>query len=45
MADRGANFGSVPPYGAPIRQAIASGDSTRMRQIAESARQWLTQTA
>ena len=41
MADSSAGFGSVPPYGAPIRQAIASGDTTQMRQIGDRARQWL----
>jgi hypothetical protein len=41
MADNTASFGSVPPYGAPIREAMASGDTTRMRQVRESARQWL----
>jgi hypothetical protein len=41
MADSSANFGSVPPYGAPIRQAIASGDTTQMRQVGDNARQWL----
>lgn len=39
MSDR--SFGSVPPYGAPIREAIASGDRTQMRQVRERARQWL----
>jgi hypothetical protein len=42
MADRSA-FGPVPPYGAPIRQALASGDTTRMREVRENARKWLDQ--
>lgn len=41
MVDRSAATGPVPPYGPPIREAIASGDTTRMRQVRESARQWL----
>lgn len=41
MADRSAAFGPVPPYGPPIREAIASGDTTRMREVREKARQWL----
>lgn len=40
MADTRAS-GPVPPYGPPIREAIASGDMTKMRQVRESARQWL----
>lgn len=42
MADRPA-FGSVPPYGVPIREALASGDTTRMREVREDARRWLEQ--
>lgn len=41
MVDSSANFGPIIPYGAPIRQAMASGDTTQMRQVGESARQWL----
>lgn len=41
MVDSSAAMGPVPPYGPPIREAIASGDRTRMRQVAENARQWL----
>lgn len=33
--------GPIRPYGPPIRDAIASGDTTRMRQVGESARKWL----
>lgn len=36
-----SDFGPVPPYGPPIREAIASGDRPRMRQVAENARRWL----
>jgi hypothetical protein len=41
MVDRSANYGPVPPYGTAIREAIASRDTTRIRQVGESARQWL----
>ena len=30
------------PYGTPIRQAVASGDTVQMRQQADSARAWLS---
>ena len=33
--------GPLPPYGPPIRDAIASGDLTRMRYEAENAYRWL----
>lgn len=33
--------GNAMPYGAPIRDAIASGDRARMTQVAEHARRWL----
>ena len=35
--------GPILPYGAPIREAIASGDQARMRKAAENARHWLEQ--
>ena len=38
-----SNFGNVKPYGPPIREAIASGDQAKMRQVGESARRWLEQ--
>lgn len=38
-----ANTGDIKPYGVPIREAIASGDTTRMRQQGDSARRWLQQ--
>lgn len=34
--------GPVPPYGDPIRQAIARGDQREMKNVAASARQWLS---
>lgn len=40
MADQGFS-GSVPPYGVAIRDAMAGGDTTQMRQMGERARQWL----
>ena len=33
--------GPVPPYGPPIREAIARGDLHEMRAVAKSARKWL----
>jgi len=33
--------GPLPPYGDPIRQAIASGDIQVMRKVAASTRHWL----
>lgn len=42
MADT-SRFGPVPPYGPPIREAVASGDATRMREVRENARKWLDQ--
>jgi hypothetical protein len=38
-----SNIGNIKPYGTPIREAIASGDTSRMRQQGESARRWLEQ--
>ena len=33
--------GAVPPYGPPIREAMARGDAAEMRQVAASARKWI----
>jgi hypothetical protein len=33
--------GPVPPYGDPIRKAIARGDQREMKNVAASARKWL----
>ena len=33
--------GPVPPYGDPIRKAIARGDTREMKNVAASARKWL----
>jgi len=33
--------GAVPPYGDPIRQAIARGDQREMKNVAASARKWM----
>jgi len=35
--------GAVPPYGDPIRAAIARGDSREMKNVAASARKWISQ--
>ena len=40
-AKAGAISGAVPPYGPPIREAIARGDAAEMRRVATSARQWI----
>ncbi|HEV2830028.1 MAG TPA: DUF1843 domain-containing protein [Pyrinomonadaceae bacterium] len=34
-------FGAVPPYGPPIRDAIARGNIQEMRAMAKSTRAWL----
>jgi hypothetical protein len=34
--------GVVPPYGDPIRQAIARGDQQEMKNVAASARKWMS---
>ena len=34
--------GPVPPYGEAIRGAIARGDAQEMKNVAASARQWIT---
>ena len=33
--------GPVPPYGEPIRKAIARGDAREMKNVATSARKWI----
>ena len=33
--------GAVPPYGDPIRSAIARGDQREMKNVAASARKWI----
>ena len=34
--------GPVPPYGEAIRGAIARGDAQEMKDVAASARQWVS---
>ena len=34
--------GPVPPYGDPIRKAIARGDAREMKSVAASARKWMS---
>ena len=36
-----ARAGAVPPYGPPIREAMARGDAAEMRKVAASARKWI----
>ena len=33
--------GALPPYGDPIRKAVARGDAREMKSVAASARKWL----
>lgn len=33
--------GPLPPYGDPIRAAIARGDQREMKNVAASARKWM----
>jgi len=33
--------GPLPPYGDPIRKAIARGDAREMKSVAASARKWM----
>ena len=33
--------GALPPYGDPIRKAIARGDQREMKNVAASARKWI----
>jgi hypothetical protein len=33
--------GTVPPYGEPIRSALARGDNAEMKRVAASARKYL----
>jgi hypothetical protein len=37
-----AATGALPPYGDPIRAAIARGDAREMKNVATSARKWLS---
>ena len=37
-----AESGAVPPYGDPIRKAIARGDAQEMKNVAASARKWMS---
>jgi uncharacterized protein DUF1843 len=36
--------GAIPPYGIPIREAIARGDLNEMQRVAAKARRWLADT-
>ena len=40
-ASRAGAAGAVPPYGPPIREAMARGDAQEMRRVAASARKWI----
>lgn len=45
MAENESHTGPIMPYGVAIREATASGDAARIRQMAEHARAWLTSNA
>ena len=34
-------LGNIPPYGQPIREAIARGDANEMKRVAASARKYV----
>lgn len=36
-----SEIGPIKPYGPPIRDAVASGDTRQMREVEQNARQWL----
>jgi hypothetical protein len=36
-----ATTGALPPYGDPIRGAIARGDMQEMKDVAANARKWV----
>lgn len=40
-ASRAGAAGAVPPYGPPIREAMARGDAQEMKRVAASARKWI----
>lgn len=40
-ASAAAASGRIPPYGVPIREAIARGDIREMKALAASTRKWL----
>ncbi|MDX6612876.1 MAG: hypothetical protein QOD75_2062 [Blastocatellia bacterium] len=40
-----ARGGAVPPYGVPIREAIARGDMREMRMLAASTRKWFSEVS
>lgn len=39
----GVETGPVPPYGIPIRKAIARGNKKEMKDLATSSRKWLAE--
>lgn len=41
MSDFEPISGPLPPYGPPIREAVASGDTVQMQVQADNARSWL----
>lgn len=41
----GAKGGAVPPYGVPIREAIARGNVREMKTLAATTRKWLSEVS
>ena len=41
--NRDSSMGPLPPYGTAIREAMSSGDTTRIHQAKEHARRWLSE--
>jgi len=37
--------GPIKPYGPPIRDAVASGDTAQMQRVGDNARRWLAENA
>ena len=38
------SLASMPPYGDPIRQAIAGGDRAMMKRMSVATRRWIAST-
>ncbi|HEX6911103.1 MAG TPA: DUF1843 domain-containing protein [Longimicrobium sp.] len=36
-----SNVGPIPPYGVAIREAMASGEASRISAVAQQAMRWL----
>ena len=38
-----SNVGPIPPYGVAIREAMSSGEASRISSVAQQAMRWLSQ--